>query len=85
MQTSLSSLAPDEDRPLAGLPLEDLQALLALLSARLEDPFHGSDHWILSVEVMGDGSFARFSNTLRVPKTATADEIIGWARLMKKR
>jgi hypothetical protein len=68
----LSSLTPEEH--------QDVVALLALLGASVEGWDDGAEHVTLNVS---KPPFAR--NALRIPTTATIDELIGWASLLNRR
>lgn len=68
----LSSLTPEEHR--------DLEALLALLNAKIIGYDDGRDHLTLNVSRP-----PLAHNALRIPTTATIDELVGWAVLLNRR
>jgi hypothetical protein len=68
----LSSLTPDEKA--------DVQALLSLINARAQDlEEDGTNHVTLNV---AKPPYA--ANVLRVPMTATVNELVGWALLLAR-
>lgn len=68
----LSSLTPDE--------FETVLALLSLLGATLVGHDDGREHFTLIVDMP---PFAH--NALRIPATATIDELISWTKLLNRR